>query len=215
MEHLTRVLPTEKFAIQSYTAALDNLRLQVVDLPPVTANTMDALPYGRKLAALLSVADVVCVVLDLSQDVESQEQTIAEDLGSFGVDDQEAAPLVLGNRALASDGEDIGTVSGALSGPRHILRSDEDFREVLPQIARAGGYISAFTKPPGQSVEEADRLWVERGATVQELAAAVHRDLARRLAGARVWREPSTQLGQTVSTDHVLCDRDVVELHMR
>jgi ribosome-interacting GTPase 1 len=40
----------------------------------------------------------------------------------------------------------------------------------------------------------------------------VHRDLARRLTGARVWSDSAGQPGQTVSSDHMLSDGDVVEL---
>ena len=151
---------------------------------------MEVLPYGCKLAALLSLADVICVVLDLSQDMESQERAIVEELSSFGIDYRTASLLVLGNTASAGDGQGIGADIGTLSGPRQPLHSDEDFDDVLPQIARVGGYISAFTKPPGESLEEADRLWVHRGATVRELATALHRDLAHRLTGARVWAIP-------------------------
>ena len=191
---------------------LDNLSIQVVDLPPITANTMGALPYGRKMATLLTVADVVCVVLDFSQDVESQEVTVSDELDSLGVDTQTVPILVLGNRAPGVAGPDVPESPSVLTGPRLALHSDDDFHDVLPHVARSGGYLSVFTKPPGQSFEEADRLWVERGATIKDLAGAVHRGLAGRTTGARVWGDSSKQPGQSVSTDHVLSDGAVVEL---
>ena len=101
---------------------------------------------------------------------------------------------------------------GILAGTRVSLRYERDFDDLLAHIARAGGYVAAIAKPPGQSPDEADRLWVERGAAVEDLADAVHRDLARRLTGARVWGESVSQPGQTVSTEHPLSDGDVVEL---
>ena len=169
-----------------HLAMLDNLTLQVVDLAPITGGTVEV-SYRGKLPALLALADVVCVVLDLSGDVEFQEETIAEELGSFGVDSRTASILVLGDRALDAAGPENSAESVAPAAPRLPLRSAADFGNILPQIARSGGDISAFAKPPGQSPEEADRLWVERGSTVEVLASAVHRDLARRLTGARVW----------------------------
>ena len=195
-----------------HLASLDNLTLQVVDLPPITEGTGEAVSYRGKLHALLAVADVVCVVLDLSGDVESQEETIAEELGSFGVDSRPASILVLGNRASDAAGPEIAAESVAPAGPLLPLRSAADFGDILPQIVRSGGYISAFAKPPRQSPEEADRFWVERGASVEVLASAVHRDLARRLTGARIWGDSARPPGQTVPTNHVLHDGDVVEL---
>ena len=60
-----------------HLAALDNLSIQVVDLPPVVENTVSSLPYGAKLRRMLSLADVLCVVLDASGDVEYQEMVLS------------------------------------------------------------------------------------------------------------------------------------------
>jgi ribosome-interacting GTPase 1 len=47
---------------------------------------------------------------------------------------------------------------------------------------------------------------------VAELAGKVHRDLEDAVTSARVWCA-SVHDGQTVGRDHVLHDKDVVELH--
>ena len=86
---------------------------------------------------------------------------------------------------------------------------------MLPHVARAGGYILTLAKPPGRPAKEAGRLWVKRGATLDDLATTVHRDLARRMTGARVWGNSARQPGQTVSAEHVLADGDMVELLTR
>ena len=197
-------------------AALDNLRLQLLDLPPLTPRAVETLPYGSKLGALLGGADVLCAVVDLSQDVKHQERTIVGELDSFGIDRRATPLLVLGTRASADDPPDEGAATpDTLTSTRLVLRSEDDYRSVLPEVARSGGYQSIFTKPPGQSPEEADRLWVQRGATVKDLASAVHRDLADRTTGARVWGASSVQPGGAVSINHVLSDGDVVELLTR
>ena len=202
-----------------HLAALDNLTIQVVDLPPVVENTVSSLPYGTKLQRMLALADVMCIVLDASGDVEYQEMVLSEELGSMGVEPDDVASLVLVNRAADApsfrrrpESSPPSTPGGVLAGTRVPLRSESDFDGLLAHIARAGGYMAALAKPPGQSPDEADRLWIERGAAVEDLAATVHRDLARRLTGARVWGESASQPGQTVSTTHPLSDGDVVEL---
>ncbi len=50
------------------------------------------------------------------------------------------------------------------------------------------------------------------GATVGQLALAVHKEVAQRLKFARIWGAARFD-GQQVDRDHVLSDRDVVELH--
>ena len=201
-----------------HLAALDNLTIQVVDLPPLVEDTVSSLPYGAKLSRMLALADVLCVVLDASGDVEYQELVLSEEIVSMGIESEDAASLVLVNRATETPSlrrrpePGPSAPGGILAGPRVSLSSESDFDDLLAHVARAGGYMAAFAKPPGQSPEEADRLWVERGATVKDLAAAVHRDLAWRLTSARIWGDSATQPGQTVSIQHPLSDGDVVEL---
>jgi ribosome-interacting GTPase 1 len=48
---------------------------------------------------------------------------------------------------------------------------------------------------------------------VRDVARQVHRGLAADLRFARVWGESVEFDGQQVSPDHVVEDRDVVELH--
>ena len=202
-----------------HLTALDNLTIQVVDLPPVVEDTVSSLPYGTRLQRMLTLADVLCIVLDAAGDIEYQEMVLSEELGSMGVESEDVASLVLVSRPAEApsfrrrpESSPPTAPGGILAGTRVPLSSERDFDDLLAHIARAGGYVAALAKPPGQSPDEADRLWVERGAAVEDLAAAVHRDLARRLTGARVWGESVGQPGQTVSTAHPLSDGDVVEL---
>ncbi len=196
-----------------HQASLDNLSVQVVDLPPIAEDGLESLPYGQKLRRVLDLADVLCIVLDGTDDLEIQEFVVAEELELSGPQSDQGLALV--NRATEA-GQSAREMSiGMLSGPRIVLGSESDFADVLPAVARVGGFISTYAKPPGQSPEDADRLWVTAGSTVADLAATVHRDLARRLTGARVWGESARQEGQPVSAEHALADGDVVELQAR
>ena len=133
---------------------------------------------------------------------------IAAELDSLGVKPE--TPLALLENRASDEADTGGAVGGGIpTGTRISLRSDHDFDDVLAHVARAAGYILVLAKPPARPADEAGRLWVKRGATVEDLASTVHKDLARRLTGARVWGDSARQLGQTVSTDHPLSDGDV------
>ena len=69
------------------------------------------------------------------------------------------------------------------------------------------------TKQPGKPADMTSPFTPPTGATVAELAAKVHRDLEDAVKSARVWGT-AVHDGQTVGRDHVLHDRDVVELHL-
>jgi len=51
------------------------------------------------------------------------------------------------------------------------------------------------------------------GNTVEELAGKVHHDFQLKLKTARVWGS-NVYDGQLVGKDHILHDKDIVELHL-
>jgi ribosome-interacting GTPase 1 len=74
------------------------------------------------------------------------------------------------------------------------------------------GIVRAYTKQPGKPADHAAPFTLPRGATVGDLAARVHQDLAASMKHARIWG-PSAFDGQVVHADHVLVEGDVVEIH--
>jgi len=86
--------------------------------------------------------------------------------------------------------------------------SDEFVKEKIYSVL---DLVKVYTKPPDGPPAERP-LVVKRGATILEVARAVHKDFARRLKFARVWG--STKFpGQQVPRDYQVQDGDVVELH--
>lgn len=73
--------------------------------------------------------------------------------------------------------------------------------------------IRVYTKEPGQSRPSEHPFVVRVGTTVGELARAIHSDLANRYRYSRIWGPTSKFAGERVGPDHVLGDRDVVEIH--
>jgi ribosome-interacting GTPase 1 len=204
----------------------EDVQVQLVDTPAVTREHSE--PY---LVNLIQGADGIVVVLDVSaDDVEEGVQAVQALLerghvwpkarplppgapARFGV----KPVLVAGNKcdrdpngtfaALARDaaGADLPffAVSAApgtgLEGLRAVL-----FAEL--------GRIRLYTKEPGKKPDSERPFVLPSGATVHDLALAVHKEVAERLKFARVWGAARFD-GQQVDRDHVLADRDVVELH--
>ncbi len=73
------------------------------------------------------------------------------------------------------------------------------------------GIVRVYTKAPGRAPDLGRPFTLRRGQTVADLAALVHKDIARNLRFARLWND--TTEGRQVGKDHVLEDADVVELH--
>jgi ribosome-interacting GTPase 1 len=50
------------------------------------------------------------------------------------------------------------------------------------------------------------------GSTIMDLASSIHRDLVDKLKSARIWGT-GVYDGQNVQLNHVLNDKDIIELH--
>jgi hypothetical protein len=76
------------------------------------------------------------------------------------------------------------------------------------------GLVRVYTKAPGKPALHDRPFTLRHGEqTVGDVARLVHRDMAQTLKYARVWGTSVAADGQHVGRDHVLADKDVVELH--
>jgi hypothetical protein len=74
------------------------------------------------------------------------------------------------------------------------------------------GIIRIYAKPPGKPADMSDPFTLPAGATVMDLATAIHRELAGKLKFARIWGT-GVYDGQNAQRNHVLNDKDIIELH--
>jgi hypothetical protein len=80
------------------------------------------------------------------------------------------------------------------------------------RIFKMLGVIRVYTKSPGKPADYKSPFTIPIEGTVEDLAEKVHKDLAASLTHARIWGS-GVHDGQSVGRDHVLADKDLVELH--
>jgi hypothetical protein len=73
--------------------------------------------------------------------------------------------------------------------------------------------IRIYSKPPGKEADLTKPFVIKKGCNVEDFANKVHHDFSQKLKTARVWGS-SVFDGQLVGRDHILQDKDVVELHL-
>jgi hypothetical protein len=73
--------------------------------------------------------------------------------------------------------------------------------------------IRVYTKEPGEKTEMDKPIILKQKSTVLDVAKEIHKDFANKLKFARVWGS-SKFPGQRVEKDHILQDKDIVELHI-
>jgi ribosome-interacting GTPase 1 len=91
--------------------------------------------------------------------------------------------------------------------------SGQGLEEVRTALFRVLGVIRVYSKRPGKPADMESPFTCPIGSTVAEMAEKVHRDFADKLKSARIWGTGAFD-GQTVTRDHVVHDKDIVELHV-
>ena len=99
--------------------------------------------------------------------------------------------------------------------PIHVISAEhgaglEDLRSTIYRFLNV---IRVYTKQPGKPADLTSPFTCPIGSTLVEMAALVHRDFTQGLKSARIWGT-GVYDGESVKRDHVLHDKDIVELHL-
>jgi ribosome-interacting GTPase 1 len=131
---------------------------------------------------------------------------------------QHIRTLLIANKCDLPGADDRLAVVRELYGARfpvHVVSAEHGagMEELRTEIYRFLNMIRVYTKKPGKPPDMNSPFTCPVGSTLLELASLVHRDFAEQLKSARIWGTGVYE-GQTVTRDHVLHDKDVVELHV-
>ena len=200
----------------------EDIQIEVVDMPPVT---QEALPSG--MMGAVRNADGLLVCVDLSaKDILEQVEVCLGVLAARGLVPQGQQPpeggmtkrmLLAGTKVDVPGAADNFEILKELhKGLMPMVATSAETGRGLEDLARlcfeSLGVIRVYSKKPGQKPNMERPFVLPAGSTVLRLAEAVHRDLAGQLKFARIWGT-GVYDGQPVQREHVLSDRDIIELH--
>jgi ribosome-interacting GTPase 1 len=126
--------------------------------------------------------------------------------------------LLAANKVDAAGAADRLDIVRELFGPRFAIlpldaESGKGLEDLRNAIYRMLNVIRVYSKKPGKPADMQAPFTCPAGSNVLRFAEVVHRELAEKLKTARVWGTGVFD-GQAVTRDHVLYDKDVVELHV-
>ena len=205
-------------------ATFENVQIQLIDMPPITA---DYIAPGQ--VGTYRNCDVIAIVIDLSADVEQQLSTCLDFLESRNllVDNETAAAdqqgNPLGKRTFCICTKSDIAKPGALETLKQLCGHRFEFIEISTETSsgldelvsvlfRMLNIIRVYAKPPGKKPDMNEPFTLPAGSTVMDLATDIHRELAEKLKSARIWGT-GVYDGQNVQRNHVLNDKDIIELH--
>lgn len=204
----------------------EDVRVQLIDLPPVTADH-----YDHFITDITRSADAALLFLDLADD-DGAAATLATMERLQGArrllvtdppTDDDPTTYALPTLLVATKGDDeaadirleIARETLGNRFPMYIISAEhgtglEDLRRALYERL---GVMRIYTKQPGKPPDMTSPFTCPIGSTVSQFAGYVHNDFEEGLKNARVWGSGAFD-GQTVGRDHVLQDKDIVELHL-
>jgi small GTP-binding protein len=189
--------------------------VQLVEIPGLISGAAEDRGGGRALLGVLRGADAIVYCHEASAPVGALEDVLAE-VAAAGIE----KPALLLATKLDEPGPNADEALDRLRAAAPDLRvlgisvlDDERLDALRDEIWNLTGLIRVFTRRPGQ--EDADPMALHVGATVEDVAAALHRELGESSVGARVWGDSVRFAGQRVGRDHAVADGDVVEILTR
>jgi hypothetical protein len=205
----------------------EDVRVQLIDTPPITTDFLESY-----LSSMVRAADAVLLVADLGDDdgplaaeavverltrvktvLTGQPPAEMEDLSIHYT----KTMLVANKLDLPGAAERLELVR-ELFGDRFPIQaldgeSGNGLENLRTAIYRLLNVIRVYSKKPGKPPDKNAPFTCPAGSTVRQMAELVHRDFADKLKSARIWGT-GVHDGQTVTRDHVLQDKDIVELHV-
>jgi small GTP-binding protein len=204
----------------------ENIQIQLIDTPPLASQ-----PVEFWLPPILRRTDALLVVTDLTDAPLAQIETVMTHLESMKIGigenktEEEPGKVLAQQKALI-----IGNKIDLDNTSENYSALHDKYKEQFPIVAISAiegvgleelklktyqmlDIIRVYTKTPGQKPDFTDPIILDRGSTLEDAAASVHKEFRAKLKYARIWGSGKHD-GVMAKRDHTLQDGDVVELHM-
>lgn len=200
-------------------AHYEDVQIQLVDMPPITA---DFAAPGQ--TNTYRNCDLIAIVIDLSADVLEQMEICLKFLEEHELlataekpaDTLHKQTFVICTKADIAPEGTLATLKELTNRPFEYIdisvKTAQNLDKLVSLCFNLLKIIRIYAKPPGKPVDMKDPFTLPVGSTVMDLATHIHRELAEKLKTARAWGTDVYD-GQSVHRTHILHDKDIIELH--
>jgi len=206
----------------------EDIQFQLVDLPPIGNEATDGWVSG-----ILRYTDSMLLVIDLTEDPDIQAELLIDQLQRWNIhirtrdeilQSPDKAPVgVFKKTLIAANKMDLAMMEENFFRLKakygHLYQciavsalKKENLEELKKALFEVSEIIRVYSKPPGKEPDLSTPFTIPAGSTILDLASFIHKDFLFHLKYARVWGSAKFD-GQKVEKNHILKDRDIVELN--
>lgn len=206
----------------------ENVKIQLVDMPPVAPGLVEGWALG-----IVRSADLILWVVDLGSDdlleqVEATEKILVqakilpggarEDVRILEPGQVVKQALMVGNKADLAEATDRFLLLREHSGGRFPLLmvsalAGSGLEEIGHRLYEALDVLRIYTKAPGKAADFSHPVTLPRGSTLLQAAEEIHKDFSAKLKFARVWGAGKFD-GQKIHREYLVHEGDVIEFHI-
>ncbi len=202
----------------------ENVRFQLVDLPAIDYRDAHSWLYSN-----IRYADLLLIVIDLSQEAIPQMENIKEQMARLRIRllvrgaELSGEEFVAWKKAvIVGNKNDMPGAAASFQALQAGYGSDfpvlsvsafdeESLRPLGKVIFDSLDIMRIYCKEPGQPPDMGQPSIVKKNSTVEDFAESIHKDLRKQLKYALVWG--STRFGgQQVNRRYIPQDGDIIEL---
>jgi len=204
----------------------ENIQIQLVDTPPIQLVHIEP-----GFSNLLRNADVLLVVVDLTEDSIFQMEILLEVLGEMRIKIRgrgttpplemgwaSLKTLLVGNKCDVKNAtEEYRNLEDRFGKNVPILpisaKEEMNFEALKKEVYQLLDILRAYTKVPGGEPDYTEPVILKKGGTVEDVALSIHKDFVAKLRYAKIWGSGKFN-GQMVKRDYRVNEGDVIELHI-
>ena len=183
--------------------------VQLVEIPGLIDGAAEDRGGGRALLGVLRSADAIVYCTSAARPT-AELDTVRREVAAAEID---KPSIVAATRADEGTEADLARLRTAYPDMELVPVSviDPDSLDRLRDaIWHLTGLIRVYLRSNGRIYEEP--LALDDGATVADVASAVHNELGASFTGARIWGPSARFDGQRVGREHAVQDTDMVEI---
>jgi uncharacterized protein len=188
---------------------INGILIQLVEIPGLISGAAEDRGGGRALLGVLRDADAIVYCQDVTSPVDALDVVRAE-VAAAGIDHPAIVAATKIDEASPDTLDQLRAAIANLPVVGVSILDDESLATLKDAIWELTGLIRVYLRK-NSSVEDTPMAF-DPGATVQDVAEAIHKEMASLSVGARIWGSSARFKGQLVGKEHAVQDGDTVEI---